>query len=200
MTTPLSLGALLVVSGPSGCGKTTLCKRLREEQPERVYYSTSCTTRSPRPGEENGVDYYFLSIESFREKIGEKAFLEYAEVHGNFYGTLVSEVLQYIEVGKDVILDIDVQGAALVRACDHPAIRQAYSDLFIHVPEMELRQRLEGRQTDSEEVIALRLKNAAEESSHSGLYQHCFDSADKETDYARFIEIMEKARAKAQTN
>lgn len=189
-------GILLIVSGPSGCGKTTLCRRLTDESQGQVSYSISCTTRQPRSGEVNGVDYHFLSPEDFQRKIQEGNFLEWAEVHGNFYGTLKSEVTDRLSKGLDVIMDIDVQGAASIRQCKDDAIQKAYVDLFINVPQEELRNRLGGRNTDSDEVIAVRLKNALEENEHCPLYQYCFDSSDRETDYFRFKSIVEQERTK----
>lgn len=189
-------GILLVVSGPSGCGKTTLCRRLTDESHDQVSYSISCTTRRPRTGEVNGVDYHFLSLEDFQSRILTGDFLEWAEVHGNFYGTLKSEVTERLSKGLDVIMDIDVQGAASIRQCKDDAIQKAYVDLFINVPQEELRNRLGCRNTDSDEIIAVRLKNALEENEQCPLYQHCFDSSDRETDYSRFKSIVEQERAK----
>lgn len=189
-------GILLIVSGPSGSGKTTLCQRLTQESAGQVSYSISCTTRSPRPGEEDGVNYYFLSKEEFvrRRDLGE--FLEWAEVHGNFYGTLLQEVESKLLVGRDVVMDIDVQGAESIRGCQDSVIRNAYVDVFIGVEQAELENRLRGRCSDSEEVILLRLKNAEDENKCRGKYQYSFDSGDRESDYARFYEIVEKERAK----
>ena len=182
---PSRSGILLLVSGPSGSGKTTLCRRLADDQ--EAHYSISCTTRAPRPGEEDGRDYFFLSREAFDQKIAAGDFLEYATVHGNSYGTLKSEVLHYIERGIDVVMDIDVQGAEQVRACQDENIRLALIDLFVMPPtDEELAARLTGRQTDSPEVIALRLKNAIEEMSHWREYQYRLLSATREEDYIRF--------------
>ena len=103
-------GILLVVSGPSGSGKTTLCRRLADAG--EAHYSISCTTREPREGEVDGRDYHFLTQEEFKDRIEHGELLEHAEVHGNYYGSLISEVLEHIESGRDVVMDIDVQGAA----------------------------------------------------------------------------------------
>ena len=149
---PARYGMLLVVSGPSGSGKTTLCRRLADSG--EVRYSISCTTRQPRPGEMSGLDYHFLSRADFESRLAAGDFLEHAEVHGNFYGSLKSEVLAHLEEGVDVVMDIDVQGAAQIRDCADPLIRRAMVDLFVMPPnEEELRRRLSGRNTDSEEVI-----------------------------------------------
>ena len=182
------LGSLLIVSGPSGSGKTTLCRRA--EKDGLTSYSISCTTRQPRPGEQNGVDYHFLTPEDFAAKVAAGEFLEYATVHGNSYGTLKSDIIQLLEAGKNVVMDIDVQGAASIRACDDPIIRRAYADIYIHVPSAELEARLRGRQTDAEEVIQLRLRNAAAEDARMGEYQFALVSADRESDYSRFSALL----------
>ena len=174
------LGTLLIVSGPSGSGKTTLCRRA--EKDALTAYSISCTTRQPRPGEQDGVDYHFLTPEVFAAKVAAGEFLEHATVHGNSYGTLKSDIIQLLEAGKNVVMDIDVQGAASIRACDDATIRRAYADVYIHVPSAELEARLRGRQTDAEEVIQLRLRNAAAEDARMGEYQFTLVSADRESD------------------
>ena len=181
-------GSLLIVSGPSGSGKTTLCRRAEREG--LTSYSISCTTRPPRPGEVHGTDYYFLSQDEFDARVAAGDFLEHACVHGNNYGTLKSEVLRLLSAGKNVVMDIDVQGAASIRACTDPDIRRAYADVYIHVPPDELERRLRGRKTDSEEVIQLRLHNAAIENARSGEYQYLLVSSGKEQDYTRFKTLL----------
>ena len=182
-------GILFLVSGPSGSGKSTLCRRLEGEG--EAEFSVSCTTRSPRVGENHGCEYYFLSSEEFDQKVAAGDFLEYAEVHGNHYGTLRNEVLDRLEVGKDVVMDIDVQGADQVRGCDDPAIQKALVDLFVMPPdERELEARLTGRGTDSKEVIALRLRNAIEEMAHWPEYRYRLLSATREEDYSRFKALL----------
>lgn len=182
------LGSLFIVSGPSGSGKTTLCRRA--EADGLTAYSISCTTRAPRPGEKDGVDYYFLSQDAFDAKVAAGEFLEHACVHGNSYGTLRSEVVRILESGRNVVMDIDVQGAASIRSCVDPTIRRAYADVYIHVPPAELEARLRGRQTDSEETILLRLRNAAMEDARQGEYQYLLISGDREQDYARFVTLL----------
>ena len=182
------LGTLLIVSGPSGSGKTTLCRRA--EKDNLTAYSISCTTRQPRPGEQDGIDYHFLSQEDFATKVAAGEFLEYATVHGNSYGTLKSDIIELLKAGKNVVMDIDVQGAASIRACEDSIIRRAYADVYIHVPSAELEARLRGRQTDAEEVILLRLRNAAEEDARMGEYQYALVSADRESDYTRFTALL----------
>ena len=182
-------GMLLLVSGPSGSGKTTLCRRSADEG--LASYAVSCTTRAPREGEVNGEDYFFLTIEEFQQKIAEHAFIEYAEVHGNYYGTLKSEVISNISQGKDVVMDIDVQGADLIRECTDPLIQQALVELFVMPPSKEeLRNRLTGRGTDSEEIIERRMKNSLEEMEQWDKYTYCLVSADKETDYSKFKALL----------
>lgn len=186
-------GMLLVVSGPSGSGKTTLCRRLADEG--GAVYSVSCTTRAPRPGEVDGRDYHFLSREAFARRVAEGGFLEHAEVHGNGYGSLKSEVLARLEAGIDVVMDIDVQGAAQVRACADPEIRRALVDVFVMPPdERELLRRLSGRGTDSDETIALRMRNALDEMSHWASYAYLLESSTREEDYARFSALVAAER------
>jgi guanylate kinase len=182
-------GMLLVVSGPSGSGKTTLCRRLADAG--EVQYSISCTTRPPRPGEVDGRDYHFLTRDEFQRRIGSGEFLEHAEVHGNLYGSLKCEVLSRLTEGLDVVMDIDVQGAALVRACEDPEIRRSFVDLFVMPPgEKELLSRLSGRGTDSPEIISLRMKNALEEMSHWRRYTYVLLSSTREEDYSRFLSLV----------
>lgn len=181
-------GSLIIVSGPSGSGKTTLCRRA--EADGLTAYSISCTTRQPRPGEQDGVDYHFLTPELFAQKVAAGEFLEHATVHGNSYGTLKADIIDLLKQGKNVVMDIDVQGAASIRACTDPDIRRAYADVYIHVPAAELEARLRGRQTDSEDVIQLRLRNAAAEDARQGEYQFALVSGDREHDYARFHALL----------
>jgi guanylate kinase len=182
-------GILYLVSGPSGSGKSTLCRRLAAEG--EAEFSISCTTRKPRPGEQHGREYYFLTPEEFEQRATEGKFLEHASVHGNRYGTLRSEVVDRLAKGVDVVMDIDVQGAAQVRACHDPSIRSALVDLFVMPPdEEELARRLIGRGTDSQEVIDLRLRNAIEEMSHWPEYRYRLLSATPEEDYARFHALL----------
>ncbi len=187
------IGILLVVSGPSGSGKTTLCRQLADAG--EVRYSVSCTTRPPRPGEVDGRDYHFLTRDDFATRIAAGEFLEHAEVHGNHYGSLKSEVLGHLAAGTDVVMDIDVQGAAQVRACADPEIRRSCVDLFVMPPNgEELLSRLSGRGTDSPEVIALRMRNALEEMNHWREYSHIMLSATREEDYRSFVSLVTTER------
>jgi len=190
-------GMLLVVSGPSGSGKTTLCRRLADSG--EVRYSISCTTRAPRPGEQTGCDYHFMDRAEFEARLAAGDFLEHAEVHGNFYGSLKSEVAARLEAGVDVVMDIDVQGAAQIRQCADPLIRRASVDLFVMPPgEEELRARLSGRGTDSAEIIALRMTNALDEMSHWREYTYLLVSSTREEDYARFLALVTAERMRAE--
>lgn len=151
-------GSLFVISAPSGAGKTTLCQKLREIIPD-VKFSVSYTTRKPRAGEVDGVHYFFVDEDEFRAMIAEGEFVEWAQVHGNFYGTSKRRIEDIINEGFDVILDIDVQGGR--------QIREHFPDsvlIFVLPPSMdELKRRLTGRMSDTEDVIKKRLKNAIDE-------------------------------------
>jgi guanylate kinase len=190
-------GLLCVVSGPSGSGKTTLCRRYSEEDNQAVY-AISATTREPRDGEKDGVDYFFLTRDEFESRNARGEFLEYAEVHGNYYGTIKSEVLNHIEAGRDVLMDIDVQGAALVRSQKDPSIQEALVDIFILLPsDEELLNRLNFRGTETQEQIELRLKNAHEEMRHWQLYRYTIISANKATDFSTFSSILAGERCRS---
>ncbi len=186
-------GILLVVSGPSGSGKTTLCRLLADSG--EVRYSISCTTRPPRPGEENGKDYHFLSKEDFFHRLEAGDFLEHAVVHGNLYGSLKSEVIAHLNAGIDVVMDIDVQGADQVRQCPDADIRRAFLDLFVMPPSEEiLLKRLSNRGTDSAEVIALRMHNALEEMRHWRKYGYSLVSSSVEEDFAQGLALITAER------
>ena len=149
---------LFVISGPSGAGKGTLLAALRKQRPD-LGLTVSATTRSPRPGEVDGTSYYFLSDEEFRRRIAAGEFVEWAEVHGHLYGTLVSEVKRLLAKGHSLVLEIDVQGALNVRKVYPDAVL-----VFIEPPSLQvLEERLRGRGTEDEASIELRLKNARHE-------------------------------------
>lgn len=149
---------LFVISGPSGAGKGTLLAELRKQRPD-LGLTVSATTRSPRPGEVDGTSYYFLSDEEFRSRIAAGEFVEWAEVHGHLYGTLVSEVKRLLAKGHSLVLEIDVQGALNVRKVYPDAVL-----IFIEPPSLQaLEERLRGRGTEDEASIELRLKNARHE-------------------------------------
>ena len=162
---PAKLGLALIVSGPSGAGKSTVCELLRKKRPD-LKFSVSCTTRGPRPGEKDGEDYYFLSSEDFAAKVAENQFIEHATVHGNSYGTLRSEIIDRINQGEDVLLDIDVQGALQIKKYvkNDDLLARCVEFVFIGPPSFEeLERRLRSRGTETEEAIAVRLKNASDE-------------------------------------
>ena len=151
-------GLLIVVSGASGTGKGTVCKRILADLPE-VAYSISATTRKPRPGEVDGKEYYFLSVDEFKAWIAEEKFLEYAEVYGNFYGTPLNKIKERLNHGEDILLEIDVQGALNVKRKCPDGIY-----IFLLPPSLEeLKSRIEGRGTENPESLARRLKNAVAE-------------------------------------
>lgn len=151
-------GLLIVISGASGTGKGTVCKKILADLPE-VAYSISATTRAPRPGEVDGREYYFLSVEEFKAWITEEKFLEYAEVYGNFYGTPLNKIEDRLNRGEDIILEIDVQGALNVKKKCPEGIY-----IFLLPPSLEeLKNRIEGRGTETPESLARRLKNAVVE-------------------------------------
>lgn len=159
-------GLLLVISGPSGAGKGTICKELIKEN--CFWLSVSATTRSPREGEIEGKNYYFLTKEQFKNKIDEKDFLEYAEVYGNYYGTPKSKVIEKLDEGKDVILEIDIQGALKVK--------EAYPEgvfIFILPPSMEeLKNRIIKRGSETEESLMTRFKSAYKEINYVSKYNY----------------------------
>ena len=189
-------GILCIVSGPSGSGKTTLCRALSQADP-LCDYAVSCTTRQPRSGEEDGKDYHFLDRDDFEERTTRGEFLEWAEVHGNLYGTLKSAVLSRISRGQDVLMDIDVQGARLVRKNPDPAIAEAIVDIFILPPSREeLKRRLSGRGTEDSDQLALRMTNALEEMRHWRDYGYTIVSGSHEADLHRFRAIVEGERCR----
>lgn len=167
---------LFVISGPSGAGKGTLLAELRKQRPD-LGLTVSATTRSPRPGEVDGTSYYFLSDEEFRRRIAAGEFVEWAEVHGHLYGTLVSEVKRLLAKGHSLVLEIDVQGALNVRKVYPDAVL-----VFIEPPSLQvLEERLRGRGTEDEASIELRLKNARHEMELADQYDVCIvnDTVDR---------------------
>ncbi len=186
----------IVVSAPSGCGKSTLIDMLLQEYHD-LQYSISCTTRPIRGSEEDGIDYYFMKEARFRELIAEGAFLEYAEVHGNLYGTLKRPVEEVLAEGNSMILDIDVAGAERVRSYVRglppgDPLRVGYMDVFVNPPDMQaLRERLERRGTDAAEVIERRLANAAGEMARAHEYMYQITNDDLGMAYRRLCDLMD---------
>ena len=182
-------GILFVVSAPSGAGKTTLVEAIR--QTPNLFYSVSCTTRAPRSGEINEEHYQFLSGADFRARLEAGDFLEHAQVHGDFYGTLREPVLTNLKKGVDVLIDIDTQGAANIRNCDDPVIRQALTDVFIMPPDLdELRRRLRKRGTETHEQIERRLETAVREMELWRDYRYTIISGSVEDDLENVRNIM----------
>jgi guanylate kinase len=182
-------GILFVVSAPSGAGKTTLCDALRQT-PDFVY-SVSCTTRPPRAGEIEAEDYHFLSEQDFMARVAGGEFLEHAKVHEHHYGTLRTPVVKNLQNGVDVLIDVDIQGAAAIRASNDQTIRQALCDVFIMPPDLaELRRRLVKRGTEARDEIELRIATAAREMAFWRDYRYTIISKSMEEDLQKFRHIM----------
>jgi guanylate kinase len=184
---------LLILSSPSGAGKTTLTRKLQERFPE-LRFSVSHTTRQPRGNEVDGRDYHFVTRERFQELVREKAFLEWAEVHGNLYGTSQEEIdrARATPGCGGMIFDIDYQGARQIRAKVHDAI-----GVFILPPSMdELERRLRGRASDSEEVITRRFQAAKREIDHYALFDYVIMNDDLKTAFEHLAAIVLAERSK----
>jgi guanylate kinase len=190
---PSRSGILVVISAPSGAGKSTLIQRARAGG--GFAYSVSCTTRPPRAGEKDGEAYTFLSDAVFQRRAREGDFLEHAVVHGHRYGTPLSFVKENLAAGRDLLLDLDVQGTAQIRACPDPSVRRALVTVFLTTATFEeLERRLRKRATDSEETIRRRLENAAGEMAHWQEYDYAILSGSAEEDERAFRAIVEAER------
>ena len=189
-------GILFLISAPSGGGKSTLLRMLSEE-PDFVY-SISCTTRAPRPGEVDGHDYHFLSMAEFERRIASGEFIEHAQVHGNFYGTLRRTILDSMKSGRDVLMDVDIQGAARIRANADAQMLAALVDIFLMPPSMdELRRRLLKRATESPEQLDVRLRNAKTEMAAWRDYRYTMLSGTPMQDFENFRAIMQSERLRS---
>ncbi|RXJ61378.1 guanylate kinase [Halarcobacter anaerophilus] len=186
-------GAILILSGPSGCGKSTLLKTVYDKIGD-YHFSISTTTREPRVGEKNGVDYYFASRKEFEEDIENGEFLEWAEVHGNYYGTSLKPIKAAVSQGKLVIFDIDVQGHNIVRK----KLDDIVTSVFITTPSLkDLEKRLKNRDTDSKEVIEKRLINAKTEIKSFRNYDYFIINDDLKKASKELVCIARIARIKA---
>ena len=193
---PSNRALLIVISAPSGAGKTTLCQQLTAADP-RIARAITCTTREPRPGERDGVDYYFLDPESFLRRVQAGEFLEHATVHGNRYGTLNREVWSRLRNGQDVLLNVDVQGAAAIRtrAQEDDELRIAMVQVFLSTASLaELETRLRKRNQDAEDVIRRRLGAAREEIAHWRHFDYLLVSTSIPEDLRRMQVIVETER------
>ncbi|MBN21501.1 MAG: guanylate kinase [Bdellovibrionaceae bacterium] len=178
---------LIVISAPSGAGKTTLCRRLLQELQSEVVLSISTTTRPPRKNEINGTDYHFINIDQFKNKIKNGDFIEWAEVHGQYYGTSKTFIEESFSLGQSVLLDIDVQGAE--------SFRNAFPDqtlsIFIAPPTLpELKCRLKGRGTDSDEEIEKRISNAKKEMKEAEKFDKIIINDNLENAYQEMLRLV----------
>lgn len=193
----MSRGILLVLSGPAGSGKTTLCDRMVAAHPGTLRRVVTCTTRLPREGERDGVDYHFLAEDAFRRTLEAGGFLEHALVHTRLYGLRAADVAAELGAGRDALVNIDVQGAATLRrrVAENPALAGAMVTVFIRVGDpVELRRRLAGRGTDAPDEVERRLRAAVAEMAHAGEYQHVIESGTRDADFARLDAIYRAAR------
>ncbi len=185
----MSKGSLLIFSAPSGSGKSTIVNWLMQEHPElNLYFSISCTSRAPRGTEQNGVEYFFLTPEEFRQRIENDEFLEYEEVYENrFYGTLKEQVERQLEQGQNVVFDVDVKGGINIKKY----YGERAMSLFIQPPSVEeLRRRLEGRGTDTPEAIENRLAKAEYELTFAPQFDHIVVNDDLATAQAETLSLV----------
>ncbi len=188
-----SLGVALFVSGPSGTGKTTVCDKLLSRKKD-LHFSISCTTREPRTGEVDGEDYYFITPKEFKEKVENDEFIEYAEVHDNYYGTLKTEVTDRVSNGEDVLIDIDVQGMKQIKEAmlGNELLEKCSTFVFIAPPSYsELENRLRKRNTETESTISKRLLNARKELKAWDKYTYLIINDEVDKAVNRLLSVME---------
>lgn len=187
---------IVVISGPSGCGKSSVLKYVFDNTKD-FYFSISTTTRTPRAGETNGVEYWFSTKEEFENDIAQNQFLEYATVHGNYYGTSLKPVTKALNEGKIVIFDIDVQGFEIIKS----KIGHLVTSIFITTPSQnELRTRLQNRKTDTLEVIEKRLENAKKEINFIDKYDFLVINDDLQKASEEVFHIVKASTCKATLN
>ncbi len=192
MNNYLNKGAILLISGPSGCGKSSLLKEVYKTI-DNYYFSISTTTRKPREGEKNGVDYYFVSKDEFENDIHKGQFLEYANVHGNYYGTSLRPIINALNDAKLVIFDIDVQGYHIVKQ----KLNDVTTSVFITTPSLkELKHRLTSRGTDNDDIISKRLSNATTEIEQLSKYDYFIVNDNLEEASKLLISVANIAKAK----
>jgi guanylate kinase len=185
-------GRLIIVSAPSGGGKTTLCRALRRRMPD-LGYSVSFTTRPPRPGEQDGVDYHFIDVDEFEKGIAEKRWAEWAVVHGNLYGTSAAYLQRALAGGQDILLDIDTKGTRQLLTHFPDSLT-----IFIEPPSMKvLAQRLAGRGTDDPETVARRLRDAEKEMAQRGMYRYRIVNGRLEATVEALTALVAEERARA---
>jgi guanylate kinase len=190
---------LILISAPSGGGKTTLCQQLLKSRPDMTRAIT-CTTREPRPGEQDGVDYHFFDATEFLKRLHAGNFLEHATVYGNSYGILKSELLGKLRESRDVLLNVDVQGAATIReqAESEPELKRALVTVFLTTPTMKvLEERLQRRGADAIAVIQKRLAVSRQEIAQWKNFDYLLISGTKQEDLRRILAIVEAEKMRS---